>query len=118
MIYLASPYSHPDPAVREARFQAVCRVASRLARGGLILFSPIAHSHPIALAGGLPGDWEFWREFGRRMIQACDEVWIVKLPGWDASTGIKAEIDIGQELGRPVIYIEPRPGDLGGLKLT
>jgi len=28
MICLASPYTHPDPAVREARFQAACRQAA------------------------------------------------------------------------------------------
>lgn len=31
MIYLASPYSHPDPEVRAARFAAACRGAAGLA---------------------------------------------------------------------------------------
>ena len=34
MIYLATPYSHPDPAVREQRFQVVNRAASSLKRRG------------------------------------------------------------------------------------
>ncbi|GIW55540.1 MAG: hypothetical protein KatS3mg082_1944 [Nitrospiraceae bacterium] len=34
MIYLASPYSHPDPAVREERFHAACRAAAALLLAG------------------------------------------------------------------------------------
>ncbi len=34
MIYLASPYSHPDVAVREARFHAACRAAAEFMRDG------------------------------------------------------------------------------------
>jgi hypothetical protein len=32
MIYLASPYSHPDPLVRKARFDAACRATADLIR--------------------------------------------------------------------------------------
>ncbi len=34
MIYLASPDSHPDPDVREQRFQAACAAAAALMRAG------------------------------------------------------------------------------------
>jgi hypothetical protein len=51
MIYLASPYSHPDPAVREARFREACRAAAKLMRLGQPAFSPIVHGHPIAVYG-------------------------------------------------------------------
>jgi hypothetical protein len=30
MIYLASPYSHPDPLVREQRFRDACRATASL----------------------------------------------------------------------------------------
>ena len=35
MIYLASPYSDPDPAVREQRFEAACAVTAVMLRAGL-----------------------------------------------------------------------------------
>jgi Domain of unknown function (DUF1937). len=56
MIYLASPYSHPDPLVREARFDAACRAMADLVHAGQIVFSPIVHGHPLGalqLADGL-----------------------------------------------------------------
>ena len=59
MIYLAGPYTHPDPAVREARFQAACCQAAEMLRCGVPVFSPIAYSHALA-AHDLPLDWAFW----------------------------------------------------------
>lgn len=47
MIYLASPYSHPDPAVEELRFEAACEAACKLMQQGHHVFSPIAHTHPV-----------------------------------------------------------------------
>ena len=64
MIYLASPYSHPDPAVRERRFRAACSAAAFLLQAGHAVFSPIAHGHVLA-EHGLPTDWSFWQRFDR-----------------------------------------------------
>jgi nucleoside 2-deoxyribosyltransferase len=108
LTYLASPYTHPDPAVRAARFDAACRAAAKLMRAGALVFSPIAHSHPIALAGELPIDWAFWERYCRAMLAACADVAVLKLDGWDASAGIAAELDIARETGKPIAFLEPR----------
>ena len=47
MIYLASPFSHPDAGVRQQRFEAACRAAAALIRQGKTVFAPIAHSYGI-----------------------------------------------------------------------
>ena len=107
MIYLASPYSHPDPAVRQQRFEAVCAAAARMMARGQHVFSPIAHSHPIALAGGLPTGWEYWEVFDRVLIGACAEVRVLMLDGWNHSAGIREETRIALELGKPVLYADP-----------
>jgi nucleoside 2-deoxyribosyltransferase len=106
MIYLASPYSHPDAAVREMRFRDACRAAAKLMRLGHTVFSPIAHGHCIC-THGLPTDWRFWEPFDRHHLERCDEVVVLTLDGWDASAGVQAEIRIAIELGKPVRYIEP-----------
>lgn len=59
MIYLASPYTHPDPAVRQRRFDAACRAAAQMIRAGSMVFSPVVHSHPLTHYG-LPFDWRAW----------------------------------------------------------
>jgi hypothetical protein len=106
MIYLASPYSHPDPAVREFRFREACRAAAKLMRRGQAVFSPIAHSHCIATYG-LPTDWRFWEPFDRHQLECCNEVVVLTLDGWRESVGIQAEIRIAGECGKPVRYVAP-----------
>lgn len=105
--YLASPYTHDDPEVMEQRFQDVCKVAAELMREGRHVFSPIAHSHPIAQAGKLPVDWEFWKGYCIAMLSACSDVTVLMLNGWEDSKGIEAETQIAKELGLPIYYQFP-----------
>jgi len=104
MIYLASPYSHPDAAVRQQRFESACRAAAELIRRGHVVFSPIAHSHGIA-QHGLPVDWDFWEAQDRRLLAACDELWVLTLDGWRESRGVQAEIAIARAAGKPVRFV-------------
>jgi hypothetical protein len=107
MIYLASPYTHPDPAVREARFRAACRQAAEMFRCGIPVFSPIAYSHAIA-EHGLPLEWDFWERFDRAFLDVCTEVWVLTLDGWRESRGVQAEIVLARQMGKPVSFVEPR----------
>jgi nucleoside 2-deoxyribosyltransferase len=104
MIYLASPYSHPDPTVRERRFQEACRATAALLRAGHIVFSPVVHSHPL-VPHGLPTDWAWWEEVDREHLIRCDEVVVLQLDGWRESVGLAAEVRIAQDLGKPVRYL-------------
>lgn len=107
LTYLCSPYSNPNPIIREVRFQKVCKIASDLMRGGMFIYSPIAaHTHPIALAGDLPIGFDFWEQYDRTMISMCFLLLVVKMEGWEQSKGVTAEIKIANELGIPVEYLE------------
>jgi hypothetical protein len=107
LTYLASPYSHPDPAVREARFQAVCKAAAEMMAEGRMVFSPIAHSHPIALAGALPLDFQYWEAYDRTMLAACTDLTVLTLDGWHKSRGVMTEWQIALDLHMPIEYREP-----------
>lgn len=106
LIYLASPYSHPDPAVQEQRFEAVAREAARMMAEGQFVYSPIAHTHPIAKFGELPKGFDFWEAYDAHLISLCTELVVLKLEGWDQSKGVAAEIKIAQALNIPVTYRE------------
>ena len=106
MIYLASPYSDPDAAVREQRFQAACAATARLLRDGHQVYSPVVHGHPL-VQHGLSADWSFWERHDRLHLERCDEVVVLMLDGWDESEGVQAEIKIAGELGRVVWYRSP-----------
>jgi hypothetical protein len=111
MIYLASPYSDPDPEVREQRFRAVCKHAAGMMRRGERVLSPIAHTHPIAIASGgtLMLGWDFWERYDTELVKMCDEVRVLKLPGWEESVGVQAEIELARKMGKAVRYEEPEP---------
>jgi hypothetical protein len=110
MLYLAVPYSHPDPAVRIERFLAANQAAGSLMSAGEVVFSPISHTHPIAVQCELPKGWEYWQHFDREFIAISSKVLVLKIDGWQESVGIAAEIAIAAELGIPVEYLEPECG--------
>lgn len=105
MNYLAVPYSHAHQDIREIRARIATWATGELMSCGYQIFSPITHSHPVALGHDLPGDWEYWAEFDRRHIQMCDRVFVLCLPGWSSSRGISAEISLAEELGKEVCLI-------------
>lgn len=104
LVYLASPYTHDDPAVRQARFEAACDATAVLMRGGYAVYSPIASSHPVALRHSLPTDWSYWEAFDELIISRCDELHVLMLDGWYESVGVQAEIRIAKRCGLPIVY--------------
>lgn len=105
MIYLASPYTHLDPTVRQSRFEAVCQATAALIRRGEIVYSPIVHGHPLCQYG-LPGDWAFWQEYDLAFLKKCDRLFVLTLEGWKESVGVRAEIEAAQKLEKPVTYLD------------
>jgi len=103
VIYLASPYSHPDPAVRELRYEIAGEVATRLLHSGHLVYSPIVHSHPLVLHG-LSTGWEYWRDLDMAMLSRCQELLVLTISGWAESEGVQAEILAAKEMGMPIRY--------------
>lgn len=104
-IYLASPYTHPVQGVMEARFLRINRIAGELMQDGHLVFPPISHTHPIAVECELPRGYDFWAAYDRTFIEWADELWVYRGDGWEQSRGVKAEIAIATELGKPVRYL-------------
>lgn len=111
LIYMATPYSHNDRCVRLDRYSAACRVAADLIQKGHLVFSPIAHSHPITMRGGLPLGFDYWKAFDLHMLRLCDKVIVVKMTGWKESIGVQAEIEEAIRLGMVVEYMEATAGN-------
>ena len=107
-MYLASPYSDPDPKIQELRFKQVCIVAGKMLAQGRMIFSPIAHTHSIAQATDLPTDWEFWSRYDKTMLRQAAEFGILCLTGYTKSKGVIAEIKISEYLELPTFYFDPK----------
>ncbi len=106
MIYLASPYTHPDQAVREQRFDAACVATASLMRAGKSVFSPIVHSHPL-VRYGLPVEWEFWQTHDCEHLKRSDCLIVLTLDGWETSRGVQAEIKIASDMEIPIHHLSP-----------
>lgn len=111
LIYLAAPYTHDDPLVREDRFNRINRAAVHIIQMGYFVFSPISHTHPIASAGKLPRGWGYWEKYDRRMLLNCDQVIVLMLDGWQQSIGVTNEIKIARDYHIDVKYMEDPTND-------
>ncbi len=108
MIYLASPYSHKKKYNRLYRFLAACRHAAEMMQAGALVYSPIAHGHPIATASDSLGtDFNAWARHNRAMLYACESLHVLKIDGWEDSDGVKNEIEIAQERGIKIEFSNP-----------
>lgn len=106
MIYLASPFSHPDPGIRAARVDAALRATVALFNHGRVVYSPIVYSAPLFDAGvGATGGYEEWEALDRRMIAACDFLWVLSIEGWRESRGIRAEVAYASELNKTMRHV-------------
>ena len=107
IIYLASPYSSPDPAVRQARYNEACRATAFFMEQGHVIYSPIAHSHPVAdyLPQSTLMDHEFWMGQCLPMVRACSELWVLMLEGWEKSRGCRREVQEALDHEIPISHI-------------
>ena len=95
MIYLASPYTG-TPAEQDFRYsQAKAFTQLYLAKGHHI-YSPICYGHQFAAALG--NNFKSWAAFSEHMLGLASELWVLQLPGWDTSVGVKQEIQLYQFL--------------------
>ena len=106
MIYLASPYTHQDPAVRAERTRRVTEAFITLRRRGHPIISPIAAFAPLAELHGLAGDAAAWWDINRKLLEASEELWLLPLADWQASAGVRQEIDYMLSLKRPCYRLD------------
>lgn len=105
MIYLASPYSNPDPLIVRNRFLLVEQATAELIKQKLFVWSPIVHCHELATKFGLPTDAAFWAEYNFDFIRRSDAVFVLKIPGWDESKGVKMEISLANAAFIPLQFV-------------
>ncbi len=107
MIYLATSYSHPDPAKRAARASIASECAAWLMQGGWSVVSPLSMGHAIwSACPELQADFAAWREPCLRMLEMSDAVAVLLLDGIRESVGVAAEIDHARKLGIPLNQIK------------
>lgn len=107
MLYLATSYSHPDPARRAARANLASECAGWLMRSGWSVTSPLSMGHAIWTAySNLETGFAAWREPCLRMLEMSDALVVLLLDGIRESAGVAAEIDHARKLGIPLNQVK------------
>lgn len=107
-VYLGCPYSSDDSEEVLDRFRRVNRAAGILMDLGYIVFSPITHSHTIEVAMERVKPWSYWQVQDYAILERCDGLFVLKLPGWGRSVGLNDEIDFAEAHDMHVTYIDPK----------
>lgn len=106
--YLATPYSKYRGGDIEAAFVDAAKLAASLLVRGVKVYSPIAHTHPLAVYGKLdPLDHSIWLPFDEAMMAAADSLIVAHMDGWDVSYGIAHEIKVFEKAGKPIFDLDP-----------
>ena len=112
-MYLASPYSHPDPFVREMRYLWTMHEMTLMLQEGMAVYSPIVHCHELAKIADLPREAAFWMKYNFTMLAAAEILGVLMLPGWKESVGVTEEISKARDnlaggSAIEIMYIEPK----------
>ena len=110
IIYLAGPYSNGSASTRLARFHAMTHVAAKLVEQQKIVFSPLTMTHPIDLVLAEDGETlgsDYWVKFDEAFMSFCSEIYVVKLPQWELSSGVKREVDFFEKQGIKPVHLQP-----------
>ena len=105
--YLATPYSK-YPAGIEAAFADAAALAAALMVAGVNCYSPIAHTHPLAIHGKLdPLDHSIWLPFDEVMMAKADTLIVAHMEGWEFSYGMAHEVEVFTRAGKPIFDLWP-----------
>lgn len=104
--YLASPYSKYAEGL-EAAFVEASKIAARLIVNGTKVYCPIAHTHPIAVLGGLDAlDHTLWMPVDEPFMEHAVGLLIAEdMEGWEDSYGIQQEILTFTRANKPIKYV-------------
>lgn len=105
VVYLAAPYSTPDPYIQRVRFWKTCEVQAQLMTAGITVFSPLANSIPAVEFGNLQLDHAVFMKFDKVILRRCDELLVLGLDGWRESKGVQEEISEAIALCKPVLVL-------------
>lgn len=106
-LYLATAYTKYEGGI-EAAYVLACRLTANLMQAGIPVFSPIAHSHGVALHGKIDAlDHDIWMKNDAPMMAASCGLVVYTCKGWDESRGVRAEIDVFIGAAKPILFLQP-----------
>jgi len=106
MIFISLPYTSKRAITTQNRVDIAEKLVLKLAEQNIIGMSAIVYYHNLIdkyKFGNI--SYEFWTKICLELLCNCSSVWVLKIDGWDKSTGVADEVKCAKELGLPIRYI-------------
>ena len=105
--YLATPYSKYPHGI-EAAFRLAVETRGLLVKAGVPCFSPIIHSHSVAVMCGIdPFDHSVWLPSEAPIMAAARGLIMLRAESWEISAGMEYERKDFVARGLPVVMMDP-----------
>jgi Na+-driven multidrug efflux pump len=91
--------------------ESIAALFRRARKLGHFVHSPLLQHWTFADADAEVNDGQYWLDLSVSMLELLStdsggvEIWLVKFPGWDSSSGVARELEIAQQLGIPVMIL-------------
>lgn len=126
-VYLAAPY-RGTPIEIEARMRLVSQVFRVLRNAGHFVTSPLLHHYTFKEVEEA-NDGEYWLAYSKNLVTALSglndsdsdydpEVWVLDVPGWRESSGVKLECATAYRCGIPVRLMQISNNELREVELN
>lgn len=117
--YLASPYTSSDKFERANRYRAALKATMDLMAAGEVVFCPVAYGHSLETKLHVSFPYEYWVRWSRAMLAGASRLYVLTIPGWEASKGVEIEVRLALDLGIPVTGYAHGPDaeDISGLDI-
>lgn len=102
LVYVSHPYTSPREPTQLKRLHVAMLYEQHLLRTrGCAVYSPVR----IARLNSNLDDEVDWYAIDLQALERCDEMHVLRLRGWDASRGVRLEIEHAIEHGIKVVHI-------------
>lgn len=102
MIFIACPYWHENEKIRDYRREKAIQYSTKLMKRGILNYSPLSYTKRYKDDNTKEG---YWIKHGLRLVDACDQIHVLCLDGWEKSAGVKGEIERGVKNGAEIRYV-------------
>ncbi|MCL2338943.1 MAG: DUF1937 family protein [Proteobacteria bacterium] len=111
--YIAHPYRHKDKSVEDDRIKKVAETAGSLVLYGkksnsdIKVLAPVLHNSVIHRINNFNHEEVsyIFNNFDFHFLKSAKAMIVITLPGWEESTGVRAEINFCDKNNIPVFYL-------------
>lgn len=105
-IFLSMPYTQVLYKEFDKYIKPIGAIVYTIIDGGAVpVCSVLTHHHAYTLGNKPEIPYERWFQAAISDLKTCDEMWVLKFPTWDTSSGVAREIELAGKLNIHVEYI-------------